>query len=302
MLNLTQVNCFVAVAQELNFSRAAQRLNMTQPPLTRQIQMLEHQIGVTLLSRSTRSVKLTPAGKAFLVEAQQLLDLASQATQKAQRIACGEQGQVTLSFVASSIYQYLPDFVNQLSSSHPNISVYLREMTSHQQLNALRLHQVDLGVVRKMPLPQWLRSDVLLKESFVLALPASHELASNPSLSLESLQQKPFISYDATSWRPFYEMINALLASNHVQPRTICSVGSTAAILSLVSGEMGLAIVPEHSVNAHFERVVFRQLPQLQTLSNELLLIWDSDNDNPALEITLNTLRHGFTQSPFHTN
>jgi len=294
MLNLSHLHCFVTVAEELSFSRAAARLNMTQPPLTRQIQMLEHQVGATLLVRSTRSVCLTAAGRTFLIEAKQIIDLARKAEEKARRTEAGILGHITLSFVSCAIYQNLPSLISQIQQKHPDITVSLQEMASSLQFEALRLGHVDLGVVRKSPLPKGINSRLLLREKFVLAIPATHQLAVQKTLTLSCLQQQAFINYDAASWRPFHDMITITLNSHGITPKYVHSVGSTVAILSLVNGNMGMALVPEHSTNIRFDNVVFRELPELEELVSELLLVWHQDNDNPLLPALLNTFQQKF--------
>lgn len=127
MFELAQLRCFTTLASELNFRRAAERLNMTQPPLSRQIQLLEHQLGVALFTRSTRSVALTAAGRAFFVEAQALLDQAHRAAQRARSAALGESGSLTISFVASAVYDFLPRAITQIRRERPGVAINLLE-------------------------------------------------------------------------------------------------------------------------------------------------------------------------------
>ncbi|OON41369.1 hypothetical protein BTJ39_05255 [Izhakiella australiensis] len=297
MLELGQLNCFIVVAEELSFRRAAARLHMTQPPLSRQIQMLEHQVGVKLLDRSTRSVTLTAAGRAFLAEARQLLELAANATSNAQRIAAGELGNLTFSFVSCAIYHYLPTLIDRMQQLHPQIAIHLREMPSMFQFNALRLRQVDMGIVRVAPLPEGIAGRQLLKEPFVLAIPSGHPLAHQPELTLSCLHHQPFINYEVTSWRPFHDMINLTLSRHGVEPKYVHSIGSTVAILSLVNGGLGLALVPARSADIRFDKVVFRTLPELKDLYSELLLVWHQENDNPLLQPLLDTLYDSVQQA-----
>ena len=127
MLELNQLRCFVAVASELNFRRAAERLNMTQPPLSRQIQLLEHRLGVVLFERSKRSVRLTAAGRALFSEAQRLLDQVRATTLSVQRIAGGDSGSLAISFVPSAGFELLPSLVARLQAAHPRIDITLKE-------------------------------------------------------------------------------------------------------------------------------------------------------------------------------
>src|SRR5690606_10746921 len=148
MLELTQLRCFTTVATELNFRRAAERLNMTQPPLSRQIQLLEHHLGVALFTRSTRSVALTAAGRAFFIEAQNLLERAQQAAAAAKRFAEGDIGSVTISFVGSAVYEFLPKVIAEARLRQPHVKICLEEMNTYQQHEAMRARRIDLGIVR----------------------------------------------------------------------------------------------------------------------------------------------------------
>lgn len=148
MLEINQLRCFVAVAEELHFSRAAERLHMTQPPLSRQIQLLEHSIGLPLFVRSNRMVRLTPAGRNLLPEARSILRLAEQARHSALRVGLGEEGRVVIGFTAVAGYQFLPDMLAGLRKALPGIDLQLREMVTAWQLEALEQGHLDLGLLR----------------------------------------------------------------------------------------------------------------------------------------------------------
>lgn len=290
MIELGQLRYFVAVATELNFRRAAERLNMTQPPLTRQIQLLEHQLGVRLLDRGKRSVQLTAAGRAFYIEAQSLLERAHSATLTAQKIAQGDIGAVTIGHVPSAAYAALPKVVTDIYAQHPDIHITLREMPSFEQLQALRTRQLDLGIVRS-PLGQKefnIRS--LLREPFVLAIPSSHPLANQSDLSLQMLHQQPFISYSFSGWRPFYEMFAGMFRAAQIEPRYVHTVGSTLTMLALVNAGLGVALVPQSASCVHLEQTVFRPIALDAGICSELHLIWREDNDNPVLPLILSKL------------
>src|SRR5690242_13633333 len=137
MFEFSQLRCFVAVGEELHFGRAAQRLNMTQPPLSRQIQSLERILGVVLLERTSRSVRLTAAGRAFLIESQRILRLANSAALTTRRIASGTAGRVAIGFTAASGYSFLPSLVKLARTQLPDVDLTLRELVSGDQVEAL---------------------------------------------------------------------------------------------------------------------------------------------------------------------
>ena len=291
MFELAQLRCFTILASELNFRRAAERLNMTQPPLSRQIQLLEHQLGVALFTRSTRSVALTAAGRAFFVEAQALLDQAHRAAQRARSAALGESGSLTISFVASAVYDFLPRAITQVRRQQPGVAINLLETTTFEQLQALRARRVDLAVVRE-PLQQpGLVSESLLREPFVLATPAEHPLAQHPAPTLAMLHSEPFILYAHGAWQPFNELHTGLFRANGIQPDYVQSLGSTLTILSLVNAGLGLALVPRGASAIRFQQVRFRELPLPAGICAQLHLAWRDDNDNPALEAARNAVR-----------
>src|ERR1700745_3715558 len=148
MFDLNQLRCFVTVAEELHFGRAAARLNMTQPPLSRQIQVLEHVIDAPLLERTSRSVKLTPAGRSFLPEARRILKLAETASQVARRIALGKTGSLKIGYTAAASYGFLPDLISACRARLPEVDFSLKEMVSGEQLEALATGQIDAGLLR----------------------------------------------------------------------------------------------------------------------------------------------------------
>src|SRR5471030_3563579 len=141
---LHQIRCFVAVADTLHFGKAAARMNMTQPPLSRQIQLLEHVLGVKLLDRTSRAVKLTPAGRVFLLEARRILRLTESAALATRRIASGEAGTITLGFTAASGYSFLPRLISTCTSRLPNVNVALKEMVSSEQTEAILTGRIDV--------------------------------------------------------------------------------------------------------------------------------------------------------------
>lgn len=150
-MDLYQLRCFIAVAEELHFGRAAKRLFITQPPLSRQIQLLEHSLGVQLLERTNRSVQLTRAGQHFLTDAQRILAFADQARQLTQQIAKGEQGKLSIGFTAVCGYKMIPELLKSVEQYLPHIELVLQELVSSAQMDALLANMIDVGFVRYKP-------------------------------------------------------------------------------------------------------------------------------------------------------
>ena len=172
MFELSQLRCFVAAAEELHFGRAALRLNMTQSPLSRQIQLLERILDVTLLERTSRQVSLTPAGRVFLIEARRIVRLAESAQLSARRVAKGDAGKVAIGFTAVSGYNLVPQIVAQARAALPNIDLELREMVTTDQVDALLTGLIDIGFVRPPLDRHEFDTACVLVEPLVVALPS----------------------------------------------------------------------------------------------------------------------------------
>lgn len=291
MFELAQLRCFTTVATELNFRRAAERLNMTQPPLSRQIQLLEHHLGVELFTRSTRSVALTAAGRAFFIEAQNLLEQAQQAAVAARRFARGDIGSVTISFVGSAVYEFLPKVIAEARLKQPQVKIVLSEMNTYQQHEALRARRIDLGIVRSPLLETGYATECLVREPFVLAVPVSHPLASAESVGVQDLDGQPFLMYSHSAYPPFNELLTGMLRSARVAPQFVQWLGSSLTILALVNAGMGLALVPRCATSVVFKHVVFREIDLGEGVQSELHLVWRQDNDNPAFTMLLEGIR-----------
>ena len=291
MFELAQLRCFTTVATELNFRRAAERLNMTQPPLSRQIQLLEHHLGVDLFTRTTRSVALTAAGRAFFIEAQTLLEHAQQAALAAKRIAEGDIGSVTISFVGSAVYEFLPKVIAEARLNQPHVKISLTEMNTYSQHEALRARRIDLGIVRAPLLQAGYETECLVREPFVLAVPGNHPLAGAAAVSVQDLDAQPFLMYSHSAYPPFNELLTGTLRSAQVAPEYVQWLGSSLTILALVNAGMGLALVPRCATNVVFKNVVFRDIDLGEGVQSELHLVWRSDNDNPACMMLLEAIR-----------
>jgi DNA-binding transcriptional LysR family regulator len=282
MFELSQLRCFIVVAQELHFGRAANRLSMTQPPLSRQIRALEEQVGVQLLERNSRTVHLTAAGKAFFFEAVQILRAAEQASFKARRIAEGEQGALSIGFTSASGYGLLPQVVRGLRERLPGIVLSLKEMNSTSQVDALNAGQLDIGLMRPHHLNEELDSVILLREHLMLALPAEEAERWPAQPTFACLDGKPFIMYAPFEARPFHDMLKARFDRAGVVPDIVEYVGQVHTMLALVGAGMGTALVAASAARLQFKNVVVRPVA---TEPVETIGVWRRDNENPALQL-----------------
>lgn len=281
MFELSQLRCFVAVAEELHFGRAATRLHMSQPPLSRQIQLLEHAVGALLLERSSRSVRLTAAGQVFLRDAASILRQAEHAAFNAARIASGKAGRVVIGHTAVSGYGLIPGLLHAASQAMPDINIVLMEMVSTQQMQAMAENVIDLAFARPIAGGESLQWHRVWREPMQLALPSAHPLATRRRVKLEDLRGHPLIMYSANEGRYFHDKINALFAATGVQPDFVHHIGQTHTIMALVGANMGLAIVPASAQQLRFEHVVFKPLWRNDVFA-EVHLAWRPDHHNPA--------------------
>ena len=282
MFELSQLRCFVAVAEELHFSRAAERLNMTQPPLSRQIRLLEHHVGVQLLERNSRTVRLTAAGKAFFPEAARILRIAEEATFAARRAAKGEQGNLAIGFTSASGYSLLPEVVRRLRDCAPGVSLTLKELVSTSQVEALNAGELDLGLLRPHPLNGELESRLIARESLMLAIPENEADAWPLEPTLDDLHGKPFVMYSPYEARPFYLMLTERFARAGVVPDIVEHIGQVHTMLALVRAGVGAALIAEGASRLKFDGIVMRRMA---TEPVEMVCAWRRDNDNPVLTL-----------------
>ena len=291
MFTFDQLAGFIAVAEELHFGRAAERLNMTQPPLSRQIQKLEKIIGTELLERDNRKVQLTPAGEAFLEEARRLMALAKRAPVTARRIATGRSGMLRVGFTAASGYSFLPRLLLQRASHAPNIDIALKEMVSSEQVESLLTGRIDVGLLRPPIERGEFTTLKVSSEQLVAALPFGDPRLAGASLDLKEFDDKPLIMYAPEGARYFHDMLSGLFKTAGVAPVAIQSLSQIHSMLALVRAGMGAALVPEAAMSLHFDDVHFRPVRTVPAAPVELFAAWRSDNDNPALAAFLDLLR-----------
>ncbi|WP_179405445.1 LysR substrate-binding domain-containing protein [Burkholderia guangdongensis] len=283
MFEISQIRCFVAVAEELHFSRAAERLNMTQPPLSRQIRLLEHQVGTPLLDRSSRSVRLTAAGRSFFPEAVRILRLAEEATYTARRIARGETGTLSIGFTAASGYGLLPRLVRLVRQHSPGVSLTLKELVSRNQLDALASGQLDLGLLRPHAGHTELDTVPLAREGLVLAIP-EREAAGWPERPVAAdLDGKPFLMYTPYEAQYFHRLLQIIFDRANVAPEIVEHVAQIHTMLALVHLGIGVALIPETATRLHFEGVVMRRIETDPARPVETVCAYRKNNDNPIL-------------------
>lgn len=282
MLDLGQVRCFVVAATELNFRRAAALLNMTQPPLSRQIQLLEHSLGVQLFERIGRAVKLSTEGRIFLADAERLLKFAEQAETTVRRASQGKTGRVRIGFTGAAGYELIPELLVAAKQALPDIDVVLLELISVAQIEAFAANTIDLGFLRPVPSHRYLETVLVDEEPLVVALPAGHPLCEHSQLELRHLHEQPFIMHSPVHGKYFYDRIMALLANSDIRLNIIQYIDQSPTILSLVRAGLGLSILPTSAQRFRYDKVEFRQIADVIAQA-EMSMAWRPDQDNPAV-------------------
>ncbi|WP_296223574.1 LysR substrate-binding domain-containing protein [Ralstonia sp. UBA689] len=291
-MDLRQLRYFVAVAEELHFGRAAERLSMTQPPLSQQIRALEEELGVMLFHRTQRSVALTPVGARWLVEVRRVLAEAVALPALAQRLARGEVGSLSLAFVSTADYGILPALLRHFRNARPDVQLQLREATSDVQIEALLADEIDAGVViahHAGSVPGELEYRPLVRERLVLAVPASRaaqwRVGPGQAIALADAATEPLIIFPRRSAPALYDIITGYHAA-HGGGDTATRIGQEAiqmqTIVSLVSAEMGVALVPASLCNLQRTGVVYLELAAPSPFI-ETGLVWRRDAASPVL-------------------
>lgn len=241
-IELRHLRAFVAVAEELNFRRASERLHIAQPALSRTIRDMENLMGVTLFERSTRSVKLTPAGVSFLAEAREMLTQLTAAIRNAQRFEHGELGTLTVGFNDFAINDALPPIVMRFRSRYPDIAVNLISDSSPEMAESIRKRRLDIGFLTGAHLVGGLSHVVLRRERLVCLLPKGHPLAALDQIPIASLASEPFVIGAAAGWRSFLDVVDAYCMQAGFVPRVAQEASHSDSIVNLVAAGMGVSI------------------------------------------------------------
>ncbi|MFF1356161.1 LysR substrate-binding domain-containing protein [Streptomyces sp. NPDC058297] len=291
MFTLAQLVSFVAVAEELHFTRAAERLQMTQPPLSRQIQLLEHDLGVQLLDRTNRSVRLTPAGRTFLNEARHILRQSEHAALAVRQVSAGEAGAIAIGFTAASANSALGTLLEVARSALPRVEVVLREMVTRDQLEAITEGSLDLGMIRPANTGPDLETRPAVREGLLAALPTGHPLAVREGdLRVEDFDGEQLLMYSPVEARYFHELLVSIFRAAKVAPVFTQYLSQVHSILAMVNAGWGIALVPEAAAQMRFSGITFKPLSLREPKPVELNLVWRKNNDNPALEALLRHL------------
>ena len=289
MFELRLVRQFVVVAEELNFRRAAERLHMSQPPLSTAMQNLEAEIGTPLLDRSKHHVRLTPAGQVFYTDAIRLLQFVEQARERARRTGNGLEGGLRLSFVPSAALDVLPGIFKRFQAHYPTVQLTLTAETTRRQLEDLRNGHTDLALlVGPVYDSRGLELVALHPQHFVIAVPLGHPLAARRKVRMKELAAESFVSFPAVEGTGFASaLLGACQAAGFI-PRVVQEASQMQAILTLVAGGLGVALVPSAMRRLQMRDVCFVDIAAAKhPPAYQLVFAYAGRNDNPVIHAFL---------------
>jgi DNA-binding transcriptional LysR family regulator len=292
-MELRHLRYFVAVAEELHFGRAAERLRIAQPPLSRQIADLERELGTPLFSRVKRRIQLTHAGRAFLEEARLTLAQAERARRAAQGAARGEVGRLRVGLVEAATYSgILPDVIGVFRREAPEVGFELFELSSLLQTEALREGRIDVGILHSPPYDakQWLQLERVLADPMVAALPEGHRLAALERVPLTELASEPFLLFRRPNGPGLYDRIMAACQAAGFSPSVAQEAGQVQTLVALVSAGAGVALVPGSFAELRRPGLVYRPVSGL-AVDMGTWVAWRTGDTPPVLERFITALR-----------
>jgi DNA-binding transcriptional LysR family regulator len=294
-MELRRLRYFVAVAEELSFNRAAQRLHMAQPPLSNQIKQLEEELGVRLFDRTSRGVRMTEAGELLLEEARRIFAQVEGTMRMVRRVGHGEVGRLTLGFVPSASNGVLPRILHAFRGRFPDVELFLREMRPDRIVQRMHDRQIDAGFLYLPFESASLNVGCVSREPLVLALPETHPLSSEETVELRALAKEPFILPARYQNMPglHAQVTEACRRAGFVPNAVQKDVWLMQTIVGLVAGGMGVALVPASLRNLHRRGVVYKPVRGLSP-TVELGVVWRGDDPGPVLTSFLGVAKESF--------
>ena len=290
-VELRHLRYFVCVAEEKNIGRAALRLHISQPPLTRQIQQLEDQIGVQLLRRTNRGVELTDAGRVLYDDAVRILGMTERAIERSSQAAQGQLGRVDVAIFGSGIFGAIPRLMRAFRQAHPEVNLVLHNMVKDEQIDALRHRRITLAFNRLMRPVEGLVSETLLTERLFVAMPDDAPLARQARVSLQDLATLPTVLYPTGARPSFIDRVHELYRAADVVPLVAQEVGDVVHAVALVATGFGVTLVPHSATGMALPGVAYRPLQHPGEPTVDLCCIYRDDDDSAILRSLLASMR-----------
>ncbi|MBY0574755.1 MAG: LysR family transcriptional regulator [Undibacterium sp.] len=290
-MELRQLRYFIAVAEELHFTRAAARMHIGQPPLSHAIQMLEDDIGAQLFERTKRSVKLTVAGQLFLQDARRIIALTESARDTAKKAAQGETGELRIGFTFSTPFTSLfSNVIKHYRARYPEVNLSFHEMSTNRQLEQIEKQQLDLGFIRppdgstegNMKFNH-LQLSLLRRDPLMVVLPITHALSKKKKLGLKELADESFIMYPHKAGTGIYPQVMRLCQALGFSPKIAHEVGEASTIIGLVASDCGVSILPGSFERLQMDGVCYRPLSD-SNATTSLLLARPQGSSNPLIQ------------------
>jgi DNA-binding transcriptional LysR family regulator len=283
---------FIAVAEEKNIGRAAVRLHISQPPLTRQIQQLEEDLGVQLFTRTPRGMELTPAGELLLEEARNIRSVVEQATERTQRAGQGKLGRLDIAIFGSGILDTIPKLMLAFRSAFPDVKLVLHNMSKEAQIEALRQRRIDVGFNRFIAPLDDIANEVVITEKLLLAVNEFHPLARETTIPFRVLADHPLIVFPSGPRPSFVDKVMSLCQQMGFTPQVAQEVGDTLTGVALVASNFGVCLVPESATVLALPGVVYRPISDApENAGVDLNCIYRVDDQSPILKSFLLTVR-----------
>lgn len=287
-MELRHLRYFRVLAETLNFTRAAERLHIAQPPLSRQIQQLEDELGVALIERG-RPLRLTEAGRFFYEHSVQLLEQLGRVSDDTRRIAEGQRRWFGIGFAPSTLYGALPELIRQLRAEAA-IELGLSELTTLPQVEALKRGRIDIGFGRIHIEDPAIVQEVIRQDPLVAALPAGHRLLAAPA-TLEELAREPFVLYPASPRPSYADHVLALFARNDLKIRVAQMTNELQTAIGLVAAGIGISLVPASVQRLHRDDIGYTPLLDA-TATSPIVISYRKDDDSPLLKRCLKLVKN----------
>ncbi len=289
-VELRHLRYFIALAEELHFGRAAARMHITQPPMSRQLKELEKELEVILLARNNKVVKLTEQGQIFLEHARQLQELLDRAIKMTRKAHRGEFGRLAIGYLAEAAFHLLPNVLRHFRDNHSDVELVLHGMITSAQLEALSRGSIDVGIMRPTASLYEYKSELILREPFVVALPMEHRLARRRDIHIRNLAQEKFVMLPATPVGGLYRQILELCLQAKFEPKIVQVGPETRSVVGLVGAGIGISIVPSSVQRMNISNVVYRRLRGVRSYA-EMVIVWRKDGETPVVAQFLRAVR-----------
>ncbi len=290
MIEIRHLKYFVAVAKELSIGRAAVVLNISQPPLTRQIQQLEDDLGAKLFVRSVKGVELTDAGKTLYAEARNILSLVDIASERTRRASQGLFGRLDVGIFGSGMYDIIPRVLRKFRGAFPEIKIVLHPMTKDQQVEALRQRRINIGFNRLVPKYPDIASRVVMWERLSIVVPATSPLASRAEISIAELVDQPFVLFPKVARPNFNDFVASLCQRHGFLPHIAQEVGDAVTGVALVASGFGICLVPESVKYFRADGVVYVPMKESPPTMLDVTCLYSLEDRSPVLAEFLTVL------------